>query len=109
MTSDFIFGTTSGSSGLCMSLLADKLRAGEEFVFIDPKASIYRMSKTKAKRRLMAAGLRPAEANTLVHEVAGRPYQGTALRAAMRHHKRHGRKWFPWDTLVTIKSKERNA
>ena len=109
MTTDFIFGTTTGSSGLATRMLFDKLKEGEDFVVIDPKASTYPMSKAKAKKRLIAAGLRPSEANALVREVAGRPNQGTTLRAAMRHHKRHGRQWFPWDTLIVIKSKERNA
>lgn len=103
MTTNFIFGTAGNLSGFPIIMLFEKLQTGEELVFLDPKASTYAMSKTRAKNRLMAAGLRPAEANALVHKVEGKPFQGTALRAAMLHHKRHGRKWFPWDTLIVSK------
>ncbi len=109
MSTDFILGTSFGSSGLSMQMIFDALKSGDDFVVFDPKAFNYPMSKTKAKKRLMAAGLRPSEANALVHEVAGRPYQGTALRTAMRHHKRRGRQWFPLDTVIVIKSKVRNS
>lgn len=48
---------TVGSSSVAMRLVFDKLRAGEDFMVIDPKASTYQMSKTKATKRLMAAGV----------------------------------------------------
>jgi len=99
---DSMTNLTVGSSSVAMRLVFDKLRAGEDFMVIDPKASTYQMSKTKAKKRLMAAGLRPSEANALVRKVAGSHHQGKTLRAAMRHHERHGREWFPWDTLISF-------
>jgi hypothetical protein len=101
MTTDFIFGTTSGcSTGFAMRLFLDKLQKGEDFVVFDPKASIHLVSRNKAKKRLMASGLSPSKANALVRDFAGRPFQGAALRSAMRHHSRRGSKWFPWDTFI---------
>jgi len=91
------FAPTRAGKGL--GLLAT-LALATNFTVIDPKASISAMSKTKAKRRLKAAGLSPAEANALVRSVAGKAYQSHVLQEAMRHHKRHARKWFPWDLLI---------
>lgn len=73
---------------------------GMNFTFFDPKGSSYAMSKAKAKKRLKAAGLSPAQANALVRSLAGKAFQGRVLQNAMRHHKRHARKWFPWDLLI---------
>ncbi len=71
-------------------------------LYIDTKPSISRLSKTKAKKHLKRAGLRPSEANALMREVAGKScvYQSASLADTMRHHKRLCDKWFPWDTFI---------
>jgi len=91
------FAPTRAGKGL--GLLAT-LALATNFTAIDPKGSAYAMSKAKAKKRLKAAGLSPAEANALVRRIAGHGYKGYELQAAMRNHKRHGKKWFPWDSLI---------
>jgi hypothetical protein len=96
----FIVGTTSsGSTHWGDKVLFAMACENKPFVYVDPKASIYPMSRRKAKKRLMAAGLRPAEANALIREIAGQACQGFRLRAAMKHHFRKF-DWFPWDTCV---------
>lgn len=95
-----ILGIAPTRAGKGIGFLNDALALGGNFQFFDPKASISVMSKAKAKRRLKAAGLSPAEANALVRRLAGKIYQSHVLQEAMRHHKRHARKWFPWDLLI---------
>jgi hypothetical protein len=97
----FIIGTTSsGSTRWGDKVLFAMACENKPFVYVDPKASIYPMSRRKAKKRLMAAGLRPAEANALIREIAGQACLGFRLRAAMKHHFHKGKDWFPWDTCV---------
>lgn len=69
-------------------------------IIIDAKASMFKISKRKAKRRLMEAGLAPSEAGRIVKLASTSWYPATSLRNTMRHHKRHGAKWFPWDSVI---------
>jgi len=96
---NFVLGYSGGSSIYTM-LLMRKLASGEPFTVVDPKASIISVSRARAKKRLKAAGLRPAEANAIVRECAGRVGRSHVLRAAMRQKKRHASAWFPWDILI---------
>lgn len=97
----YIFGTTgTGKTRTMDALLFEQIARGKNIGIIDLKASIYPLSRRKAKKRLMAAGLSPARANALIREIAGRAEQGHRLRGAMKHHRRHGDRWFPWDTCV---------
>lgn len=96
---DLIFGTTGGAAFIGRSL-AERLATGENVLIIDPKAQVTKVSRGAAKKRLRAAGLKASEANWLVRELVGKTLQGMALRAAMRHHKRHGKTWFPWDAYI---------
>ena len=98
---NFVLGTTfGGGSSVYTMLLMRKLASGEPFTVVDPKASIFSVSRTWAKKRLKAAGLRPAEANAIVRECAGRVGRSHLLRAAMRQKKRHAGAWFPWDIVI---------
>lgn len=96
-----IFGTTrTGKTNTHAAMLFAHISSGHVVTILDPKASIYAISRRKAKKRLRAAGLSPAQANALVREIAGRTEQGYRLQRAMKHHRRHGDRWFPWDTCV---------
>lgn len=74
----------------------------ESVVFVDPKASIYPISRRRAKRRLMRAGVTPAAAARTVEEAAAAGYLRAPqiLQSAMRTGKRHASRWFPFDTII---------
>lgn len=93
-----ILGATRSGKSLAPDLA--KLLLSGELRIVDPKMSATRLSIGKAKARLMAAGVRPALAGRIAHSVAGHLLQCFVLRAAMLHHKRHAKDWFPWDVLV---------
>jgi hypothetical protein len=97
-----IFGTTSAGS-THMRLFYERMKAGWEFQFVDPKGSYTYISRRKAKKRLMAAGLRPAEANKLVASLSGSAWAGLRLRQAMRHKRRSSARWFPFDVTISAR------
>lgn len=99
-----ILGTTMGSShGLAVNEAMRHIQAGQDFTYIDPKASIYPVSKRQTKRLLMRAGLSPADAGRYVREAIKSGYlmQAIELRKAMKHGRRNAKSWFPWDTVIT--------
>jgi hypothetical protein len=98
----FIFGTT-GAGSTYLTLLYERMKAGETFQFVDPKGSYTVISRRKAKKRLMAAGLRPSEANRLVASLAGSAWAGLRLREAMRHKRRSSVRWFPFDVTISAR------
>jgi DNA helicase HerA-like ATPase len=96
-----IFGTTSaGVTNTARRLLFEKLRRGEPFLIFDPQGYYVEMSRRKAKKRLTAAGLRPAEANAIVRRLVRKLGVSLTLRGSMRHKRRSSEKWFPSDTVI---------
>jgi hypothetical protein len=86
-----------------MRLFYERMKAGWEFQFVDPKGSYTYISRRKARKRLMAAGLRPSEANKLVESLSGSAWARLRLRQAMRRKRRSSARWFPFDVTISAR------